>query len=61
MKAVIYTSYGLPDVLRIADVEKPVPSDYEVLIKVHAAGFACYPPHCAYQKEPEEEQCVRLS
>jgi NADPH:quinone reductase-like Zn-dependent oxidoreductase len=38
MKAVIYTSYGLPDVLRIADVEKPVPSDDEVLIKVHAAS-----------------------
>lgn len=38
MKAVIYTSYGGPDVLRIADVEKPVPNDDELLIKVHAAS-----------------------
>jgi len=39
MKAAIYTSYGLPaDVVRIADVEKPVPNDDEVLIKVHAAS-----------------------
>src|SRR6185369_16457046 len=38
MKAAIYTSYGLPDVVRIADVEKPVPKDDEVLIKVRAAS-----------------------
>jgi NADPH:quinone reductase-like Zn-dependent oxidoreductase len=38
MKAAIYTSYGPPDVVRIADVEKPVPMDDEVLIKVRAAA-----------------------
>ena len=38
MKAAIYTSYGPPDVVRIADVEKPVPKDDEVLIKVRAAS-----------------------
>ena len=38
MKAAIYTSYGPPDVVRITDVEKPVPRDDEVLIKVHAAS-----------------------
>ena len=38
MKAAIYTSYGPPDVVRITDVEKPVPKDDEVLIKVHAAS-----------------------
>jgi NADPH:quinone reductase-like Zn-dependent oxidoreductase len=38
MKAAIYMSYGLPDVVRIADVEKPVPKDDEVLIKVRAAS-----------------------
>ena len=38
MKAAIYTSYGPPDVVQIADVEKPVPKDGEVLIKVRAAA-----------------------
>ncbi|MEK6280837.1 MAG: NAD(P)-dependent alcohol dehydrogenase [Acidobacteriota bacterium] len=38
MKAAIYTSYGPPDVVRIADVEKPVPKDDEVLIKVRTAS-----------------------
>ena len=38
MKAAIYTSYGPPDVVQIADVEKPVPKDGEVLIKVRAAS-----------------------
>ena len=38
MKAAIYTSYGPPDVVRIADVEKPVPKGDEVLIKVRAAS-----------------------
>jgi NADPH:quinone reductase-like Zn-dependent oxidoreductase len=38
MKAAIYTSYGPPDVVHIADVEKPSPKDDEVLIKVRAAS-----------------------
>ena len=38
MKAAIYTSYGPPDVVHIADVEKPVAKDDEVLIKVRAAS-----------------------
>ena len=38
MKAAIYTRYGPPDVVRVADVEKPVPRDGEVLLKVRAAS-----------------------
>jgi NADPH:quinone reductase-like Zn-dependent oxidoreductase len=39
MKAAVYTQYGPPDlVVQITDVEKPVPKDKEVLLKVHAAG-----------------------
>lgn len=39
MKAVVYTRYGSTDVLRITDVEAPVPKDGEVLVKVHAVSL----------------------
>jgi NADPH:quinone reductase-like Zn-dependent oxidoreductase len=38
MKAAVYTRYGPPDVVQITDVEKPVPNDKEVLIKIRAAS-----------------------
>ena len=37
MKAVVQDRYGPPEVLRIAEVEKPVPEDDEVLIRVSAS------------------------
>ena len=37
MRAVIRDRYGPPDVLRVDDVERPVPGDDEVLVRVHAS------------------------
>jgi NADPH:quinone reductase-like Zn-dependent oxidoreductase len=37
MKGVVYTKYGSPDVLELKEVEKPIPKEDEVLIKVYAA------------------------
>ncbi len=39
MKGVVYTKYGSPDVLLLNEVEKPIPMDDEVLIKVRAASI----------------------
>jgi NADPH:quinone reductase-like Zn-dependent oxidoreductase len=38
MKAIVYHCYGSTDVLEYVDVEKPVPADDEVLVRVHAAS-----------------------
>lgn len=37
MKAMVCTQYGSPDVLQLQQVDKPVPSDNEVLVKIYAA------------------------
>src|SRR5437868_2301510 len=39
MKAIRFCEYGSSDVLKFEDVEKPVPNDDQVLIKVRAASL----------------------
>jgi NADPH:quinone reductase-like Zn-dependent oxidoreductase len=36
MKAIVHTEYGPPDELQLKEVEKPVPREDQVLIKIHA-------------------------
>jgi NADPH:quinone reductase-like Zn-dependent oxidoreductase len=48
MKAIVYTEYGTPDVLRIQELEKPVPEDNEVLIKIYAATVSS--EDCTFRK-----------
>src|SRR6476620_802937 len=38
IKAVVHCEYGPPDVLKLEDVEKPVPNDNQLLVKVRAAS-----------------------
>jgi NADPH:quinone reductase-like Zn-dependent oxidoreductase len=48
MKAAVYTQYGSPDVVHLKDVEKPVPKDNEIRVKVYTSTVT--PTDCAYRK-----------
>src|SRR5882724_12584032 len=39
MKAIRFCEYGSPDVLKLEEVEKPVPKDNELLVRVRAAAL----------------------
>ena len=38
MHAIVHRRYGMPDVLAFEEIERPVPGDEDVLVRVHAAG-----------------------
>lgn len=40
MKAIVYTEYGAPEVLHLAEVETPAPASNELLVRVHAAAVS---------------------
>src|SRR5213593_3461879 len=37
MRAVVHDRYGPPELLRVAEVERPLPKENEVLVRVHAS------------------------
>ena len=45
MKAIVYHSYGSPDVLKYGEIEKPTVGDNQVLIKVRASSVNPYDWH----------------
>jgi NADPH:quinone reductase-like Zn-dependent oxidoreductase len=38
MKAIVHHEYGSPDVLELVDLDKPVPADDEVLVRIRASS-----------------------
>jgi NADPH:quinone reductase-like Zn-dependent oxidoreductase len=39
MKAIVQNAYGSPDYLELKDIDKPIPKDGDVLVRVHTAAI----------------------
>ncbi len=48
MKAIVFTKYGPPDVLQLREVEKPIPKDDEVLIRIFSTTVTS--TECVFRK-----------
>src|SRR5215469_14414179 len=49
MKAIVFTQYGSPDVLQFKEVDKPLPQEHQVLVKVHAASVNALDRHSLHR------------
>jgi NADPH:quinone reductase-like Zn-dependent oxidoreductase len=45
MKAIVYCDYGSPEVLKLEEIEKPIPADDQVLVRVRAVSVNPYDHH----------------
>ncbi|WP_230465431.1 NADP-dependent oxidoreductase [[Actinomadura] parvosata] len=50
MRAIVYRSFGEPEVLELADIPRPAPAPHEVLVRVKAAGVN--PPDWKLRRTP---------